>query len=258
MRSLGTRRAALGMGVAAVAAIALTGCSSGQIAETALIVPATDGVNTQNSDSSVAIRNLLVAYPGVEGYPAGGSAPIEVALYNETAQPLTVAVASQPAVGATENEGVLSGQSVNLVGGTPSPVQTSGIPAGAEPTGTRPPNTPQPDTSNEGGQPTVSASVPAEPSTAVTSAPAAAGQPARITLAAFGSATFRAEDPQSLRVTGLSGPLMPGNSVNLVFTFSNGAAPLTVPAPVALPLTPAPRGSAENEGVGEGEHPAGH
>jgi hypothetical protein len=44
-------------------------------------------------------------------------------------------------------------------------------------------------------------------------------------------------------------------SVNLVFEFSNGAAPLTLQAPVATPLSPAPRGSgnpAENREEGQG------
>jgi hypothetical protein len=257
MRSLGTRRAALGMGVAAVAAMALTGCSAGQFSQTANIVPATDGVNTSNSDSSVSIRNLLVPYPGVKGYPAGGSAPLEVALFNETAQPLTVTVSSRPG-----GEDVISAQSVNLTGSAPSAVQTSGVPAAVEPSGTRPPAQPQPATSNEGGQPSTGASVPAEPSTSATpapgaaaSAPATGGQPARITLAALGSTTFRADDPQSLQLAGLSGPLLPGTSVSLVFTFSNGAAPLEVEAPVAMPLSPAPRGSSEIEPISED---AGH
>jgi hypothetical protein len=255
MRSLGTRRAALGMGVAAVAAMALTGCGSGQIAETAKIVPATDGVNTTNSDSSVAIRNLVVAYPGTKGYPSGGSAPLELGIFNRTAQPLTVSVTSTPPAGAAAEKkaGVVAAQSVSLVGAGPS-AATSGIPGSAEPTGTRSAPTPQVGTSAEVGQPTVSASVPPEPSVNPTATPAAgAGQPAKITMAAFGSATFRAGDPQSLQVVGLSGPLQPGNSVNLVFTFSNGAEPLIVQAPVAIPLSPAPRGSSEIDGISEEE-----
>jgi hypothetical protein len=255
MRSLGTRRAAWSTGVAVVAAMALTGCGAGQISETANIVPATDGVNTSNSDSSVSIRNLLVAYPGVKGYPAGGSAPLEVVFYNETTQPLTVTVASRPAAEAGED--VVYAQSVNLVGSTPSAAQTSGVPAEVEPSGTRPPAVPQPAVSNEGGQPTTSASVPAEPTVSVPPQPSAgapaAGQPAKITMAALGSATFRADDAQSLQLVGLSGPLLPGTSANLVFTFSNGAAPLTVQAPVAMPLSPAPRGSAEVEPISEAE-----
>jgi hypothetical protein len=39
--------------------------------------------------------------------------------------------------------------------------------------------------------------------------------------------------------------LKPGMSVNLVFEFSNETTPLVLQAPVASPLTPAPRGSAE-------------
>ena len=86
MRTPGTRRTALVAGVATVAAVALAACSSGQVAETALKNPSVYGVNTQNSDGSVLIRNLAVAYPGPSGFESGANAPLEVNLYNKTAQ----------------------------------------------------------------------------------------------------------------------------------------------------------------------------
>jgi len=69
------------------------------------------------------------------------------------------------------------------------------------------------------------------------------GTPARIVLAPLGYASFLPGDAESLQVQGLSGQLRPGMSVNLVLEFSNGAAPLTVQAPVSIPLSPAPRES---------------
>ncbi|HEV8175437.1 MAG TPA: hypothetical protein VGP91_17505, partial [Actinoplanes sp.] len=95
MRSLVTRRSVLVSGVAAVAAAALAGCSAGQVAETALKKPSNQGVNRQNSNGTVFIRNLLVTYNGTEGYPAGANAPLQVALSNETTQAVTVLVSSQ-------------------------------------------------------------------------------------------------------------------------------------------------------------------
>ena len=50
MRSLGTRRAVLVAGAAALAAVALAGCSAGQVAETALKRPSNQGLNADNSD----------------------------------------------------------------------------------------------------------------------------------------------------------------------------------------------------------------
>jgi hypothetical protein len=38
--------------------------------------------------------------------------------------------------------------------------------------------------------------------------------------------------------------VLPGQSVYVTFEFSNGAEVLTIPAPVAVPLSPVPRGPA--------------
>ncbi|HEU4346240.1 MAG TPA: hypothetical protein VFR35_00500, partial [Actinoplanes sp.] len=115
MRLLGTRRAALVAGVATVATVALAGCSAGQVAETALKKPSNMGVNADTADGTVAIRNLLVAYPGPAGYPAGANAPLEVSLANQTATGIVVDVSSRPAEDATPEEGVVAGAMVALV-----------------------------------------------------------------------------------------------------------------------------------------------
>src|SRR3954451_21082712 len=112
MRSLGFRRAALATGVAVVAAVALAGCSAGQVAETALKRPSNPGVNADNADGSVVIRNLSVQYPGVQGYAAGGNAPLELGIYNQTRDAITVLVSSQPLAGAAEKQGVVSARQV--------------------------------------------------------------------------------------------------------------------------------------------------
>ena len=65
MRSLGTRRAALAAGVAALAAVALAGCSAGQVAETALKKPSVHGRERRElRRQRSSIRNLMVAYAG--------------------------------------------------------------------------------------------------------------------------------------------------------------------------------------------------
>ena len=55
MRSLGTRRVALFAGAVTVAAVALTGCSAGQVAETSLKRPSNQGVNTANDTGVFAV-----------------------------------------------------------------------------------------------------------------------------------------------------------------------------------------------------------
>src|SRR4051794_18198658 len=202
MRSLGTRRAALVAGVATVAAVTLAGCSAGQVAETALKRPSNMGVNAENSNQSVAIRDLAVVYNGTEGYPAGGAAPLQVGLYNNTPSEITVRGSTRPLTGVTGAPGVVSARMVGLVGGTPS-APSSAIP---EPSGSRPAASPDTDTPNNESQPSVQPS--AEPTTSAASEGAA--QPARITLSPLGYASFLPGDEQSLQVFGLSNALVPG------------------------------------------------
>ena len=229
MRSLGTHRVALAAGVATVAVIALGGCSAGQVAETAMLDAPISGLDTQSPDGSLLIRNLQVVYNSPTGYPAGGNAPLQVSLYNESRQPITVVITSTPPQG--EVQGVVSARQVGLTGGAAAASPS----ANPEPSGTVPS-----DTSGlpgeqvpETGQPT---------SLPPTSAPpAAAAQPARITIQGLSSAVYQPGDEQSLQLIGLSDELRPGNSVSLSFQVSNSNQPLNVLAPVAIPLSPASR-----------------
>jgi len=209
MRSLGTRRVALLAGAATVAVVALAGCSAGQVAETSLKRPSNQGVNTQNTTGSVLIRNLAVSYNGPAGYQPGANAPIEVNLYNQTANAITVMVTSAPVPSGAPATGVVTAQQVGLLGGTaPAPAT-----------------------------PSASASAPAiDPA-------AAAPQPARLTIAPMGSVSFLPGDTETLEAVGLNGKLVSGNGLSLVFKFSDGSADLSVLAPVAIPLSPAPRES---------------
>jgi hypothetical protein len=242
MRSLGSRRAVLATGVAAVAAVALAACSSGQVAETSLKKPSNQGVNVDNSNRSVYIRNLAVQYDGIEGYAAGASAPLELGIYNQTTEPVTVLISSQPLQGAVEGQGVVSGSSVGLTGGESDEPSTpsSAIP---EPSGSRPSGGQDDNSENEIPTPDASGepSPSDEPSARPSGEPAAATRPARIEIGPLGSATFLPGADEELVVQGLTGKLAPGNSVNLLFEFDNGAEPLTVQVPVGIPLTPASR-----------------
>jgi hypothetical protein len=230
MRSLVSRRSVLAAGVAAAAAAALTGCSAGQVAATAIKSSSNQGVNAQNSNNTVFIRNLAVTYNGPEGYPAGGNAPLLVAIFNESEQPITVLVSSQQPDPARADE-VVWANSVAIAGGS----NASGAPSGAA----SPPVAATPSGSaGPSGEPTPSG--PAQP----------AMRPARILLQPQTFVSFRPNDPESLQAIGLSKALRPGMSLNLVFEFSNGAAPLTVQAPIETPLSPEPRASGvPNENV---------
>jgi len=215
MRTLGTRRALLVAGAAAAAAVALAGCSAGQVAETSLKRPSNQGVNSPNANNSVLIRNLFVPYTGTAGYAKDQPAPLELTLVNQTTDEVRVTVSSSTPTDGTVVPTILTGKTVSLGGSgladTPSPSPS--------PSDTQTPGT-------------------ATPSPSASEGPT--GQPAVITLPPLGVASFLPGD-QSLQISGLSAALTPGNSVYVTFTFSNGVTPLTLAAPLGVPASPASR-----------------
>jgi hypothetical protein len=216
MRSLGTRRAALSAGAATVAVIALSGCSAGQIAETANLKAPVAGVSTASPDGSLLIRNLQVVYDSVDGYPANGSAPIEVSLFNQTQSPITVTISSKPVQDQTA--GLVSAQQIGLVGDA-SAASPSAAP---EPSGSRQAPTPISTVTDQVEPPSADAS-------------------ASATTSALSSAVFLPGGKSSLQAIGLSDKLQPGNSLSLVFEVSTSAQPLTLIAPIGVPLSPVSR-----------------
>ncbi len=235
MRTLGTRRAVLAAGAAAVAAAVLAGCSAGQVAETSLKRPSNQGVNQDNSDASVAVRNLSVVYNGTVGYAAGDDAPLAVGLYNQTTQPITVTVSSSRPTDGTAIADNGTATSVVLVDSNASGQPSAGAatPEAPTPIGSAGGPVPEPSSSVLPGT-APSPSAPATPAAPV-------GQPAKITLAPMGASTFLPGDTQILQLMGLAKALKPGQAVYVTFTFDNGAQPLTLAAPVGTPSTPASR-----------------
>jgi hypothetical protein len=217
----GSRRAAALLAGAAAATLLVSGCGAGQIAETAAKASSVPGVNIDSQDGSVAIRNLQVPYPGTKGYPAGGEAPLTMAIYNQTNNPVEVRVTSKP-VKDPEAQ-VVWGRTVVLTRGgtsaTGAATTASGTPTAA------------------GATPTASAAAPS----------GVAGQQAVIEIPALASVTVTTASTELLKVVGLNDALTPGKSVNLTFEFSNGAPALTVAAPTGVPLSPAPRGTPARE-----------
>jgi hypothetical protein len=223
MRSLGTRRVAQAAGAAMIAVIALAGCSAGQVAETALLKAPVSGLNTQSPDGKLLIRNLQVVYNGPDGYEAGSSAPLEVSLFNQTQEPLTVLISS--AAPASKAPGLVSAEQIGV--GSAS--------AAASPS-TEPSTGPTPDPSAATPDPSASgASAPASAEPTGSALP-----PAKFTIAPLSSQTFLDGDEPTLVATGLSGALKPGFSLTLTVEVQGGQA-LQVLAPIMVPTSPASR-----------------
>lgn len=225
------RRAALLLGGAATAtALLLSGCGTGQIAETAAMVPTVSGVNIQTADNLFGLRNLAVRYLDPEGYPTGGDAPLEVTIFNDSLKPVTVTVTS-PSARAVVLGGALAP--------TPRPSASASASASA---------TPAP-TSSPSGSPSVGATGSPEP-TASAPTPPPVEQPASILIPAGEYVVLNKTSGSFLQLAGLNAALPPGQSVQLVFDF-NGQQVKT-PVPVAIPLTPPPSATAVVGGEGHG------
>lgn len=224
----GRRGRMLLAGMAVGTALLVSGCGSGQIAETAKANPGVPGVSAATSDGRFKVVNLALAYPGPEGYPAGADAPLQVVIYNDSLQPATVEVSTADARAV-------------VLGGEPT----------ASPTAVAPTSTDTP-TAAGTSSPTGAAGSPAAtatPTTGATTDPAATAAPttapvptgpARVNLPAADALLLNGvSGATQLRLVGLGRALAPGDAVTIVFDF--GGEQLELSARIAIPLTPLPR-----------------
>ncbi|RKR88967.1 hypothetical protein BDK92_3301 [Micromonospora pisi] len=239
------RRVALLLGGAATAsALLLSGCGTGQIAETAAMRPTVSGINTQTGDNAFKLRNLAVVYKDTKGYPAGSDAPLEVSIYNDSMNPVTVTVTTTSARAV-----VLGGKLAPSP--QPSPSSASPSPSGS-PSASGSPSVNPSGSGTPSGAASGSPSGAASPSPSATSA-APVDRPASIQIPAHEFVVLNPTNGSFLQLAGLSGDLKPGQSVQLVFDF--GGQRIETAAPVAIPLTPAPVATPvvpEGEGEGHG------
>ncbi len=243
----GSRGPALLLAGTAAASLLLSGCGAGQISETANKIPSVQGVNVQTSDNLYKVRGLYVQFPGPKGYEAGSNAPVNVVIYNDSEQPVTVTVTTDSA-----RDIVLTGSGAGESGAA-TPTGSPTEPATASPTATDPSASPS-QSLEVTGSPSASPS-PSE------SESAPAGQPARIEIPALSYAQLNAGNPRFLQLVGLNEKLLVGQQVNLTFDFGDGKVVKT-PAPIGIPLTPEatpskivnPREHAGEDGGAEGGH----
>jgi len=91
--------------VTVAAAAAVSACGTGQVNQTAYMAPAVAGVNQtfsvnapdDSSAGSISVRDMLVTYDGAEGYKAGGNAPLQLGIFNDTAATLKVTITAPTA-----------------------------------------------------------------------------------------------------------------------------------------------------------------
>jgi hypothetical protein len=246
-------------GALAVVAVGTTGllaaCSAGQQAQTSEIRPGVAGVNLSAPDGRrVYVRNIAVTYPGPTGYPKGGAAPLQMWIFNDTQQTITLTA--------------VNGAEVHEASGT-NDAEPCSVPRSIAPSApssvTAPSVSPSVSTS-----PSASASKPAKPSApAKSGAPSASpsespsGSPSPSPSPTLGSATIKVAvpaggcvelSPRAANYLALVELPVTVDSTTLVpvwfsfrsddgSTFEIGSAGDPVRVPVAVPDSPLPRES---------------
>jgi hypothetical protein len=231
--------------MAAATGLLLSGCGTGQVAETANKEPSVQGVNLSARNGDYAVRGLLVEFPGVEGYKAGANAVLNAVIYNDSEQPVTVTVTTDSA-----REVVITGK-----GAAASPSATPGGSPSPTPSESQSPSPGAPESPHSSESPHATASPSATASPATPESPAApAGEPARIEIPPLSYVQLNTQADRVLQLVGLNESLRSGQN----FDFGNGVT-VTGPAPVAVPLTPAapPSPIIEREGGYEGQEEEG-
>lgn len=199
------------------AVLALAACGTGQISQTADTKTAVGGLNAEltTNQGSYKLRNLEVSFKD-GGYKAGGTAPVEVTLFNDTTESVTVTVTSDGARAVTlfdSSKPSASPSASESIGPGPS----TG-PNGAEQTPSAGPGTPLPDVTP-------------------TSLPPA-GSPATFEIPANGYISLTRAAGSYLQLVGLTKPLTFGDTVNMTFDF--GSQTLDTVVTMTPPLTPLP------------------
>jgi copper(I)-binding protein len=231
-RGIGIRAALLcaaGLG----SALLISGCGSGQISQTAGVQPAVPGANSTvapGADNAIQLRNVTLAYPGLEGYRQGATAPLLLHIFNTGQKAVTLVQVTTDAASSVSMRG-------------------SGTPASTASASPSPPESPSPSESAS-ASPSESASGSPSASASPTESAPLSGQPVNVTVPVGGYVTLSPTSGTTLQLEGLTRSLSAGEAATIKFVFDNGAE-YTLDVPVGLPTAPAPRGSAVSAEGGE-------
>jgi copper(I)-binding protein len=212
-------RAPLVLG-ALIAAVALAGCSSGQITQTSSQVAAVEGANA--GAGQIAVRNAMIEFEepahGAAIYPAGSDAPLQMTIVNSGAEVDRLVAASSPVAASVQINGVL-----RIPGGQALTIQGAAAPAAAPaPAEAGPPATPEPSAAEPSPAEPPSTETPATalPTEPVAAPPVDEGQPG----------------VGNIVLTGLREDVQAGRTYPLVLTFER-AGEVRFDIPVANPDT---------------------
>lgn len=224
-----TRVSAIAVG--AVAAMALSACSAGQITETDSKPPVITGIDANAGE--IALRDIAVAFPGTQGYEEGDNAPLRLFLSNIGQSPdALVGVSVEEAEGITivtdesfeppESE---EDEDEDENGTEDEDADENGTEDEDEDEGT------EEDTDNGEG----STDENGTDNDVITGSPEI-----NIELSPSNRVALVPETEYFLQVEGLNNAFLPGNTLDIEFMFESGES-VTVPVPMDTPQDPQER-----------------
>lgn len=230
-RSTGPLRKIMPAVAVGLVALGIAGCSSGQVTQTDTIEPAVNG--NQGNVGSIALRDVVIAYPESGGYDAGGDAPLTLAIVNVGGSDDELTSVTSPAAAKVEliGRGTLparSGLTVVVPESAGSSSSSSAEPTGSAESSTGGIASGEPDPSGGSG--------------------IASGEPAPTASPSVTPTDVAPEDigTMSIVLTDLTKDLPIGRNVPITFVFA-GAGQITITVPIDSPET----GRAEPEGLPE-------
>ncbi|WP_203904664.1 hypothetical protein [Virgisporangium aliadipatigenens] len=236
-----TNRRTLLLAASALTLGLASGCGAGQVTQTEGQQPPVSGVNVTSADKLIQIRNLAVVYKDPAGYPAGGTAPLQVYIASNGNN--TVKLVSVTADLGTVVLGGPAAAAASSAPAAPSASASASASAGASAGASG--------SANPSASAGASASAPPSPAT-----PPAPNTKIDVSIPSREFVVLNPTQTRFLQVINLSKPFKPGDSLQLQFRFDNGTT-ITTEVPMAIPMTAPPRSPMElheEEGAGGSEH----
>jgi copper(I)-binding protein len=200
-------------------------CSAGKVTQTAAVVAAVPGVNANASPNAlIALRDLVIAYGGPQGYPVGASVPLVVRIFNQG--DAAVRLVRVSAGDAAERVVLVSDVRETATTAAPPPSPSGSASASASASAGSPASPPAP-------TPEVSPT-PRRPS--------AEQESFTVVVPSLGFALLVPGQGPYLQLVGLTRPLIPGQTVTVTFGFDDGST-VSAAIPFSPPATPLPRPS---------------
>ena len=230
--------------VAVASTVVLAGCAAGQVAQTAYQANSATGATV--TTNGIAVRDMQITFPDNAGtqtaalYRAGGTAPVDGHIINQSTEGDRLVSASSPIAGSVTISGQtdLPAGTVMIVGSPSSPGGQS-APGSAAPSAESPIGSPGASSSAEPTSSATGDTSPTGSASASGEAPAAGLQPPP----ALGQLEPSNRYAQ-IELTGLREDIQAGLSYEVVLTFER-AGQVRVILPVGYPASP--REAAEQE-----------